>query len=323
MQDGFSFYAALQKREYCGPVFYLWVNESAMLSLPFPDCSRRYDVVNRGFSGYNTSQALKILEQVFPKPEAGGPKLKYLVSLANLVIAMATRVLDGTSTTSSNKNDAQHTHSLILKPYCPTISLPSPSKLSLSLTQPHQLVLLGANDAALPQEVDNQGIPLDQYKANLHEIITHPHITAHAPTILIITPPPLDEIRTTELDTPKYGHTLRQTARSATYSQAAREVAGKAAKGSAPQKVVLVDLQRAMMEVATAKTPGWEVGQPPLGSVEGGRRGYLEALLPDGLHLSGEAYRILWGLVETEIEPRFPNQNAEGYVYPEWRAETL
>lgn len=50
--------------------------------MPFGlDCSRRYDVVNRGFSGYNTSQALKILEQVFPKPEASGPKLKYLVSL--------------------------------------------------------------------------------------------------------------------------------------------------------------------------------------------------------------------------------------------------
>lgn len=37
-------------------------------------------MINRGFSGYNTSQALKFFEQIFPKPEAGGPKLKYLVS---------------------------------------------------------------------------------------------------------------------------------------------------------------------------------------------------------------------------------------------------
>lgn len=46
---------------------------------PGADCSRRYDVVNRGFSGYNTSQALKILEQVFPERTADGPKMKYLV----------------------------------------------------------------------------------------------------------------------------------------------------------------------------------------------------------------------------------------------------
>lgn len=44
------------------------------------DCSRRLDVVNRGFSGYNTSQALEILEQVFPKLSPEGPKMKYLVS---------------------------------------------------------------------------------------------------------------------------------------------------------------------------------------------------------------------------------------------------
>ncbi|KAF3770531.1 SGNH hydrolase [Cryphonectria parasitica EP155] len=230
-QDGFSFYATLQKH-----------------------CLRRYDVVNRGFSGYNTSQALRILEQIFPEPTAGGPQLKYLI------------------------------------------------------------VLLGANDAALPQEVENQGLPLDQYKTNLHRIITHPNITAHKPKVLLITPPPLDEIRTTELDTPKYGHTLRETARSASYSQAARDVAA-----SVPG-TVLLDLQKALIDRATASTPGWDVSQPPLGSLEGARRGYLEQLLPDGLHLSGEAYRVLWGLVEAEIEPRFPNEGPEGYVFAEWKS---
>lgn len=128
-----------------------------------------------------------------------------------------------------------------------------------------------------------------------------------------MTPPPLDEIRTAELDVPKYGRSLRQTARSAAYSQAARDVAA-----SVPGAKV-VDLQRALLDVAAAGTPGWDATQPPLGSAEGGRRGYLERLLPDGLHLSGEAYRVLWGLVEAEIEPRFPSADVEGYVYPEWR----
>lgn len=162
-------------------------------------------------------------------------------------------------------------------------------------------------------EVDNQAVPLDQYKANLKKIITHPNITAHSPKVLVVTPPPLDGIRTLELDTPRYGRAVREQARSASYSQAAREVAAEA------PGAVCIDLQRALMEHAIANTPGWDASQPPLGSVEGGRRGYLEDLLPDGLHMSGEAYSVLWGLVEREIEPRFPNQNTDGYVYSEWR----
>jgi hypothetical protein len=46
----------------------------------FTDCLRRYDVVNRGFSGYNTSQALNIFEQLFPAPGPGTAKMEYLVS---------------------------------------------------------------------------------------------------------------------------------------------------------------------------------------------------------------------------------------------------
>lgn len=160
--------------------------------------------------------------------------------------------------------------------------------------------------------VDNQGLPLDQYRANLHRIMTHPHIAAHAPKILVITPPPLDEMRTTELDTPKYGQTLRQSARSATYSQAAREVAA-----SVPG-TVLVDLYKALMEVAVAKTPGWDGAKKGLlGSPDSGERGYLEKLLPDGLHLSGEAYKVLWELVRGELD--VPDEGSAGYTYPEWR----
>lgn len=45
-----------------------------------PDVRRRFDVVNRGLSGYNTSQALKALPQIFSPPTEGGPQIKYLVS---------------------------------------------------------------------------------------------------------------------------------------------------------------------------------------------------------------------------------------------------
>ncbi len=41
---------------------------------------RRLDVVNRGFSGFNTTQALRILPQIMPVPEEA--KVRFMVSLA-------------------------------------------------------------------------------------------------------------------------------------------------------------------------------------------------------------------------------------------------
>ena len=115
----------------------------------------------------------------------------------------------------------------------------------------------------------------------------------------------------------------------AAYSHAARQVAaalGEVAAGPAQNarvaqkwSVVCVDLAKALMDHAVANTPDWDASQPPLGSLAAGRQGYLENLLPDGLHMSGEAYKVLWGLLEPEIEPRFPNEDTEGYVWPVWR----
>lgn len=84
VQNGFSFFAAVQRREWT----FLPSTGANTEHRTFAnrvlygkkDCSRRLDVINRGFSGYNTSQALEILEKVFPKPSPEGPKLKYLVS---------------------------------------------------------------------------------------------------------------------------------------------------------------------------------------------------------------------------------------------------
>lgn len=83
---------------------------------------------------------------------------------------------------------------------------------------------------------------------------------------------------------------------------------------------VLIDLHKALMEVAVAKTPGWDVTKSKvLGSPGSGQRGYLEKLLPDGLHLSGEAYQVLWELVKGEFEIPWPGEGTAGYSYPEWR----
>jgi len=221
---------------------------------------RRFDVVNRGLSGYNTSNALKVLPQIFAPPVEGGPKLAYL------------------------------------------------------------FVLLGANDACRPLAVDNQHVPLDRYKENLRRIVTHPHITAHKPKIFIVTPPPLDEIRMDEVDRAAgHGGALRSAKTSAAYSDAARAVAVETAG------VTLVDLYRALMDAAVANTPGFtpDPNGPALGDPACGQRGYLEQLLPDGLHLSTEAYRIFYhDLVRPLVGSEWAGTPAEdkvGYVFPEWR----
>lgn len=172
------------------------------------------------------------------------------------------------------------------------------------------MVLLGANDASIPIPTNTQGVPIEQYKANLTTIITHERIKAHNPKILLVTPPPLDEIRLTQLDL-EYGHkeVTRHAAVSATYTEAAREVARAAG-------VTLIDLYKAVMDLAISKTPDFDANGPPLGH-PGGKRGALEVLIPDGLHLNGEAYKAFFDLVKPHIGP-FP-EGTEGYIYPAWR----
>lgn len=196
-----------------------------------------------------------------------------------------------------------------------------------------QIVLLGANDAAMPHSQPTQYCPLDEYRANLLKIVTHPHVVAHAPTILLVTPPPLDETRIHQFDVVENGLTelTRNAANSAAYSEAARSVAAEVAAGGGVD-VVLVDLQRELMARALELTPDvtdadfedGDRGKPLLGYLRG-RRGALGDLVPDGLHLSAAAYRIFFDLVRPLIgpfplnmdmkgpDPKFPNP------FPSWR----
>jgi lysophospholipase L1-like esterase len=215
--------------------------------------------VNRGLSGYNTSQALKLLPEIFSPASADGPKIKYLV------------------------------------------------------------VLFGANDACVPLPTNNQHVPLDQFRRNLASIVTHPTIASHSPRILLVTPPPLDEIRITKLDLAN-GHpaATRQAKVSAAYSQAVREVAAEHA-----DTVTLIDLWQGLMDRAVEKTPGFDPAEgQTLGDPEGGVRGHLEHLLPDGLHMSGESYRVFFDLVKGHIGTEWAGTEEEarvGYVLPDWR----
>lgn len=108
---------------------------------------------------------------------------------------------------------------------------------------------------------------------------------------------------------------FRRAAVSKAYSEAAREVA--AAEG-----VGLVDLYKGVMDRAAELTPGFEEGGARLGTPECGRQGGLETLLYDGLHMGGEAYKVLYGLVSPIVEEGWadePEEKRVGYVFPDWK----
>ena len=186
----------------------------------------------------------------------------------------------------------------------------------LTACPPSQFILFGANDACVPLPTNFQHVPINKYKANLVRILTHPNIVAHKPKIFLVTPPPLDEIRVTELDL-ACGHpsAMRHAKNSAAYSAAVRDVA-------AEQGVTLIDLCKAIMDEAIAKTPGFDPTTGVLGDPETGVRGYLERLLPDGLHLSAEGYRIFYDLVRPHLGFEWAGTDDApnaGFVLPEWR----
>ncbi|KAH8960365.1 hypothetical protein BDL97_06G128300 [Sphagnum fallax] len=55
-------------------------------------------------------------------------------------------------------------------------------------------VFFGANDAALPvPDGEHFHVPLPQYKANLHQIVSHIKSNSETTVVVLITPPPLDD----------------------------------------------------------------------------------------------------------------------------------
>ncbi|KAH6671572.1 GDSL Lipase/Acylhydrolase family protein [Plectosphaerella plurivora] len=219
---------------------------------------RRLDVVNRGFSGWNTANVLKYLPELFSPPSETTPKVDYLI------------------------------------------------------------VLLGANDAVRPLPAFAQHVPQEEYRANLTAIITHPIIAAHNPKILLVTPPPVDEIHLESWDLVKgWPEITRYAKLSAEYSQIAREVA------AATPGVVSIDLWQAVHDEAAKRTPGWTATDGKLlGTFESGQRGALEQLLPDGLHMNGEAYEVFFKAVVPHIGSEWANLPADdrsGYLLPDWK----
>ncbi|EAW06394.1 SGNH/GDSL hydrolase family protein [Aspergillus clavatus NRRL 1] len=168
-------------------------------------------------------------------------------------------------------------------------------------------IFFGANDATVPGNV--QHIPVETYKENLRQIIQHPATVAQNPRILILTPPPVNEYQLEGFDVAKETHhpsrTVRQTE---LYSEAAREVA-------ASLNIVTVDLWAAFMTAV-----GWKEGEPLIGSRDAPNNEKLQSLFTDGLHLTGDGYRLVYEEVMKAIKANWPDQDPEvlPMVFPAW-----
>ena len=66
--------------------------------------------------------------------------------------------------------------------------------------------------------------------------------------------------------------------------------------------VIFIDLHKTLYDLAVKKTPSWDESKGTLGDPASGESEYLESVLPDGLHLSEEAYQVFYGLVQEHIK---------------------
>ncbi|CAO2651372.1 Nn.00g039420.m01.CDS01 [Neocucurbitaria sp. VM-36] len=216
------------------------------------DYIRRLDVVNRGFSGYNSRQALQVLPAIIPSPDEA--KIRFLA------------------------------------------------------------IFFGANDSSLPDAPNKQHIPLEEYRANLEKIITHPKIKAHSPRIIIIAPPPINEHLWWPRDQSNgYERVSRVASTTKDYADAACKVGAKLG-------VPVVNLWKAFMEKTDFKIDAWKFGDPLPGSLSIPQNDALIKLMYDGLHFEPEGYRVLFQELMKVIAEQWPDQIPEKLpmVFPAW-----
>lgn len=184
----------------------------------------------------------------------------------------------------------------------------------------------GANDSCLPG--NTQYVPLDQYCHTLELLCRHPSVKVHDPSIILVTPPPVNEYQLSILDAPTAGSfTMRTAENTKRYADACRKVGEQ-------NDLPVVDLWRAFMSKA-----GWKEGDPLAGSKDAERNGVLQSLLRDGkslvsyrlghlmlttlslgLHFNPEGYRVMYDELLSVIRERLPDHRPENLpsVYPHW-----
>ncbi|CAM9947686.1 unnamed protein product [Laminaria digitata] len=175
---------------------------------------RRYDVINRGFSGYNTRWLMPLVDRLFVP---GG--------------ATATKLVT---------------------------------------------IFLGANDCVLPGNA--QYVPIEEYKANLADMIRHVCKVHPEARVLLITPPPIHEGKWTKHRGVQERDMDRKQEVTKSYATACIEVGEELS-------VKVIDTYTIM-----------GAGDPRLADI------YLH----DGVHFTSEGNRMLFEAIQGEVKRSFP-----------------
>ncbi|KAI5300618.1 hypothetical protein KEM56_002321 [Ascosphaera pollenicola] len=163
---------------------------------------------------------------------------------------------------------------------------PSAEKVKVNL----MTIWYGANDACLPGNF--QHVPLENYKASLKQIIQHPSKANQKTKFVLLTPPPINEHQLEPDSARTTWHTRK-------YAEACKEV-------GAELNVPVVDVWTLFMHYA-----GWKEGQPLEGSKDVPANPKLAALFTDGLHLTAQAYKLVYAELKKTIKERYPEEAAE------------
>ncbi|KAK5674115.1 hypothetical protein LTS10_013136 [Elasticomyces elasticus] len=165
------------------------------------------------------------------------------------------------------------------------------------------LLMFGANDTQIPNSHGgpDQSVGVEVFQRNLRHMVCDPSVKAHGEDvhIILVTTPPVDErkcLKSDQEEYPNLGQTLRRTAaNTALYAQAVRDLGEETG-------VPVLDIHRAMLALA-----GHDHLSVPLpGSMEAATNATLQSFLVDGLHFSGEGYRLLFTELMILIEREWP-----------------
>ncbi|OLY77617.1 Isoamyl acetate-hydrolyzing esterase 1-like protein [Smittium mucronatum] len=238
---------------------------------------RKLDVINRGFSGYNTSNGKIVLSKILPESSTESLTEKRIQLPAS----------------GSFKNRVKQ-----------EISAKTGSTLRLVL------IFLGANDAISTDS--QQYVSLEDYKDNLKsmiDLIKEPNSKNYSPlsNILLISPPPISECMW-EKELLNFGVSLNKSnSLTKKYAQVTVEV-GK------EKKIPTIDLWNIFMD-DISYSRSLKFGTPQLDNIEAqnfedASYGFKDLLI-DGLHLSKTGNDRLFELVVEKISECFPDINAD------------
>lgn len=158
-------------------------------------------------------------------------------------------------------------------------------------------IFFGSNDAA----VGVQNVPIERFSENIKYIAEC--FLKQGIKVLIVGTALHDEI-----DNPDPEHDTRSIDSNYAYSEACRKVAEELNVG-------FVNMFQTMLDAV-----GWKEGEPIPGKKSTGSKVPLKHLLPDGLHFSGEGYKLFYNAVKKEIKKKYPELDSDNLpeLLPPW-----